>query len=56
MRDFINNNNIIPYESGQNEFYENIIIIIIINQNKSIMEELINKNMQINLKLIYKLI
>jgi hypothetical protein len=54
MRDFINNNNIIPYESGQNEFYDYIIIII--NQNKSIMEELINKNMQINLKLIYKLI
>ncbi len=54
MRDFINNINIIPYETGQNEFYENIIIII--NQNRATIDELINKNMQMNLKFIYKMI
>ena len=54
MRDLINNINIIPYETGQNEFYENVIIII--NQNRATIDELINKNMQMNLKFIYKMI
>jgi hypothetical protein len=56
MRNFVNNINIIPYpyESSQNNYYENIIIII--NQNRSIIDENINKNIFMNLKSIYNII
>jgi len=54
MRNFVSNINIIPYESPQNNYYENIIIII--NQNRSIMDEIINKNIFMNLKSIYNMI
>jgi len=54
MRNFISNINIIPYESDYNDYYENIITTI--NRNRSVVEEIINKNMFMNLKSIYEMI
>ena len=54
MRNFISNINIIPYEPDYNDYYENIITTI--NKNRSVVEEIINKNMFMNLKSIYEMI
>ncbi len=42
MKNFISNINIIPYESDYNDYYENIIRTI--NKNRSVVDEIINKN------------
>jgi hypothetical protein len=54
MKNFISNINIIPYESDYNDYYENIITTI--NKNRSVVDEIINKNKYMNLKSIYEMI
>ena len=54
MKNYINNINIVPYESGNNKYYENIINII--DENRSEVNEIMNMNLFMNSKSIYNVL
>jgi hypothetical protein len=54
MKNYINNINIIPDESCNNKYYENIKKII--DENRSEVNEMMNKNLSMNLKSIYSVL